>query len=163
MDPKSPFDVPSDELISDGNQNWSRSQRAIEDIHLHMGSKRPAHVLNKVGKMPVDERDLMACYVRDQGRLVRVVYDSILMLKAEGNYVEICTTDSTLTLHNSLADVQAQLDDPRFLQVNRSTAVNINHILQVEHDSVLVGKEHVTLSRNHRKDLLDRLQVVNSK
>jgi hypothetical protein len=36
-------------------------------------------------------------------------------------------------------------------------------VLQVDHDSVLVGEEHITLSRNHRNNLLDKLQVIKSR
>jgi DNA-binding LytR/AlgR family response regulator len=145
------------------DQGRHRTLTGIENDQVTMAAKRSAQARSKPPSKPVTERSLEACYVRDKGRLVRVAYDAITMLKATGNYVEIRTDEGNLELHNSLADVQTQLNDPRFVQVNRSTVVNIDHIMQVDHDAVIVGMEHITLSRNYRQHLLDRLQVLNSK
>jgi DNA-binding LytR/AlgR family response regulator len=141
----------------------TRPLAAINEFDPHMVTKRAANRSSAPARAQVGDDHLEACYVREDGRLVRVIYGSILFLSADSNHVHLHTVDRTLVLHNSLTSVLEQLNDPRFVLVNRSAAVNIDHVLQVDHDSVLVGEEHITLSRNHRNNLLDKLQVIKSR
>lgn len=101
-----------------------------------------------------------AVFVRDRNGLQRVECGNITCLNADGNYVEIQTTERRFVLRTSLCDVVQQLCDKRFVRVNRQTAVNIDHITRVDYDSLLIGDKCITLSRNYRNDLLSRLHVL---
>lgn len=99
-------------------------------------------------------------FVRDRNGLQRVECNSITMLNADGNYVEIHTADRRFVLRTSLSDVVQQLCDSRFVRVNRQTAVNVDHITRVDYDSLMMGAKCITLSRNYRADLLAHLHVL---
>ena len=99
-------------------------------------------------------------YIRDRNGLQRVDRGRIRLVEADGNYVEIHTLDRRFVLRNSLREVMIQLGDDRFVQVNRHTAVNIERLVRVDCDSLEVDDQCITLSRNYRTNLLDRLQVL---
>ncbi|HMN05095.1 MAG TPA: LytTR family DNA-binding domain-containing protein [Flavobacteriales bacterium] len=107
------------------------------------------------------EKDLEACYVREEGTLYRVPFRSILSLSAQGNRVGIAADGHTYTINSSLTEVQAQLDDPRFVQVNRNTVVNMERVARVDHDCIVMeNNEEFTLSRNYRQSLIEGLGAI---
>jgi len=111
----------------------------------------------------VEEDAADSVFVRDRCGLQRVCRSFILVLRADGNYVELLTTGKRFVLRTSLRDVIQQLGEQRFPQVNRNTAVNLDRLDRVDLDSVEVGGELITLSRSYRSALLDRLQVLSGR
>ncbi len=134
----------------------SSYDRSTETLILPIRHRRAAS--------PLDEEDPADCvFVRDRCGLQRVCRSTILVLRADGNYVELLTTGKRFVLRTSLRDVIQQLGEHRFPQVNRNTAVNLDRLDRVDLDSVEVGSEVITLSRSYRPTLLDRLQVLSGR
>ncbi len=104
-----------------------------------------------------------ALFLRDRNGLQRVERTDIRSLVADGNYVELHTIDKRFVLRNSLREVLMQLDDHRFVQVNRNTVINIDRLFRVDADSVEVDGQCLTLSRNFRNALIDRLNILSGR
>jgi DNA-binding LytR/AlgR family response regulator len=133
--------------------------------HAHDGSSEPVILPIRPPRspQPTVEDHADCVFIRDRSGLQRICRSGILLLRADGNYVELLTTSKRFVLRTSLRDVIQQLGEQRFPQVNRNTAVNLDRLDRVDLDSVEVEGEVITLSRSYRSALLDRLQVLSGR
>jgi two-component system, LytTR family, response regulator len=98
----------------------------------------------------------------DRVRLLPV--QQITWIEAAGMYVKLHLRDGTVHLHRSLlGDLDAALDQRRFVRVHRSAIVNIDVIEELQQDPhgdytvVLKDRTEVRLGRRYRARLQDRL------
>ena len=98
----------------------------------------------------------------DRVRLLPV--QQITWIEAAGMYVRLHLRDGSVHLHRSLlGDLDAALDQRRFVRVHRSAIVNIDVIEELQQDPhgdytvVLKDRTEVRLGRRYRARLQDRL------
>ena len=141
--------------------NAAREQAPGDDhggaLILPLNPRKPA------GSAPAEEEPIDHIFIRDRSGLQRIGRNSILTLRADGNYVELHTLGKRFVVRTSLRDVIQQLGERRFPQVNRHTAVNLERLDRVDLDSVEVDGEVIVLSRSYRQGLLDRLRVLSGR
>ncbi|MCH8558635.1 MAG: LytTR family transcriptional regulator [Balneolia bacterium] len=99
---------------------------------------------------------------------LKLASDSISYLEADGNYVKIYRPSangngkqSHIMERMSLKKAMELLPPQTFVRLHRSTVANINHIQQINTDSVVLrcGTE-LRMSRRYKKELADSLPVV---
>ena len=140
--------------MPDANTATLSHATAGEPLVLHFPRRKPE----------VDDRPAPApLFIRDRNGLQRMDRAAIRSLVADGNYVEVHTAERRYVLRNSLREVVAQLDDPRFVQINRNTVINVERLQRVDADCVEVDDTSLTLSRNFRSALLDRLNILSGR
>jgi DNA-binding LytR/AlgR family response regulator len=98
-------------------------------------------------------------FVKDGTRLVRVVFDDLLLLKAEANYVEFVSKEGSVLSLMSIGRLEQQLP-PEFIRAHRSYIVNIRHITRVEGSTIYLGKHAVPVGDSYRDALFSRLPVL---
>ena len=100
-------------------------------------------------------KQLTNSYSFKSGHLtVNLLFSEILYFKAEGNYVDIFTSDKKYTIRQSLSKCQDELPDHApFMQTHRSYLVNSNHITQKTASTVYLGSVEIPLSRSYAKTL----------
>jgi DNA-binding LytR/AlgR family response regulator len=147
----------SNEFDSPGTALDTIPSLVTKGVPLHYTAPKRSVQVGKASSKPHLGR---TCFVRDRTGLVRVPMASIRLVRAEGNYVELLTDHKRYMLRNSLGVVVAQLNDPRFIQVNRSTVVNIHRVQRVDHDAVEIDDELVSLSRGFRNPVLKSINVL---
>jgi two-component system, LytTR family, response regulator len=102
---------------------------------------------------------LREVFVKDGTRLVRVVFDDLMLLKAEANYVEFVSTDSSVLSLMTLGKLEQQLPQ-EFIRAHRSYIVNVRHITKIEGSTVFLGKHSVPVGDSYRDALLGRLPML---
>ncbi len=131
--------------------------RAAQAEHDTLILSLPSRPSGQQQNMP---RGVDPVFIRDKHGYQRLGRSCIQLLQADGNYVELHTAQQRFVLRTSLRELIHQLGEDRFVQVNRSTAVNVDHLERVDPDSVEVAGAVITLSRSYRQELLERLHVL---
>jgi two-component system, LytTR family, response regulator len=70
--------------------------------------------------------------VRSLGRVDIVPLPDVVLLRADGNYVNVVTAQRTWLHRETLKSLSGRLDPARFLQVHRSVIVAIAHVRGIE-------------------------------
>ena len=104
-----------------------------------------------------------AVYLRNDRKLLRTALRDMLLLQADGNYVELIMVKRRVVLRNSMAEVIKSMPDDVFQMVNRRQAVNIMLIDAISHDEVHIGSLSFTLSPRYRDDLLEKLHIISGR
>jgi DNA-binding LytR/AlgR family response regulator len=107
-------------------------------------------------------RDL-AIFLKEKKGLRRVFITDILLVAADGNYVELHTPHGRVVLRNSMCEVLRSMPNAIFSMVNRSQAVNILMVDHIGADEVTIGRRSFTLTRRYREDLLRKMNIVASR
>lgn len=101
-----------------------------------------------------------AIFVKEGGKLVRLLLEDLYYIEAKGDYVSIHTKERSFLVHSTLKGKAAKLPEHQFIQVHRSFIVNLAHIQDIEEGIIKVGPYKVPLSKNKRDSLLSRLRIV---
>lgn len=81
----------------------------------------------------------------------RVMFSQIMSVESQNRYCLLRARGEVLRAYTRLDDLQAQLDDPRFLRCHRSFVVNMDCVLGVQgNDFVLDDETRVPIRREER-------------
>lgn len=114
---------------------------------------RPGNAAQDQGRTPEPLRMLRAG-VGDTVKLVRLA--EVAYLQAADKYVAVVTAEGELLIRESLRELMPRLDGQSFVQVHRSTVVNLDHVVAATRDEA--GKlwlrfrsrpERIPVSRLH--------------
>lgn len=88
--------------------------------------------------------------------------DSLIYLKADGSYTSIQTTKGVHLISKNLKQTMLELNSELFIRINRSFAVNINHIISYSKRNdgsvTLSNNYEVGISRGMKKKVFNQLQ-----
>jgi DNA-binding LytR/AlgR family response regulator len=114
----------------------------------------PARSQESGGVAPSEPLRVITAGVGDTVRLIRLA--EILYLQATDKYVNVVTAQGEALIREPLRDLLPRLDAQQFVQVHRSTVVNLDHVRSATRDEagrlwlMLEGrKERVAVSRLH--------------
>ncbi|MGO4911001.1 LytR/AlgR family response regulator transcription factor [Leeuwenhoekiella sp. W20_SRS_FM14] len=99
-------------------------------------------------------------YVNIDRRLIKINFDSILIIEAKGDYILIKTETKNYTVHSTLKKIEDKLPDSKFLKIHRSFVINFHKIIDIEDNSVLIAKDVIPISRSNRPILMKRLNLL---
>ena len=124
---------------------------------LSRAKERLAHYL------PQPRRSAVRLVVRSQGQVLFVNVTEIDWIEAAGYYACLHVGSDTHILRRSLAELEQDLGDERFIRIHRSIVVNLERIRGLElqsggeYEVVLKSRARLRLSRRYRKRLQDRM------
>lgn len=101
--------------------------------------------------------------VKSGGRLFFLRTDEIDWIEASGNYVRVHVGAESHLLRETMASLEAKLDQDRFLRIHRSRIVNLERVKEMqpwlngEYVVILTTGVRLTLSRGYREKLQERL------
>ena len=93
-------------------------------------------------------------------RLIKIEITSILVVEAKGDYIYIKTDTKNYTVHSTLKKIEDKLPQDIFLKVHRSFIINTTKIVDIEDNSILIGKDVIPVSRTNRVELMRRLNLL---
>jgi DNA-binding LytR/AlgR family response regulator len=93
------------------------------------------------GAAAVETLRVLRAGVGDTVRMIRL--DEVIYLQATDKYVNVVTAESELLIREPLRDLMPRLDPGRFVQVHRSTVVNLDYVLAASRDRM--GRLSLTL------------------
>ena len=99
-------------------------------------------------------------FVRHNEVMVKIIIDDIYYLEADRNYCHVHTKASTYLLVNTLKNMEDKLPSEQFQRIHRSFIVNLKHVDEVALSHIMVENKTLPLSKELRKDLLDRLKMI---
>ncbi|MBC6996959.1 LytTR family DNA-binding domain-containing protein [Cytophaga sp. FL35] len=117
-------------------------------------------VKTPVSKTESNNSSVTDLYINIDRRLIKLKFNEILVVEAKGDYIEIRLEKDTYRVHTTLKKIKEKLPDSIFLQIHRSYIINFNKIIDIEDNSVLIGKNVVPISRSNRPELMRRLNLV---
>lgn len=139
----------------------TRLHEAIQRVH--------ERALAKVSsELPVgqngSETDIATRIVfKSRGRILFLPVADVRWVRAEENYVRLCTGPETHLLRETMSHLEARLDPRAFLRVHRSFIVNLNFVKEVrtEQDGesvvVMTDGQKVAMSRGYRSRIMETL------
>lgn len=148
------FDCIVDYLVKPITED--RFNKAIEKLNIHLQSiKSPTKTKEKPSVEETNE-----FYVNIGHRLIKIDIPSVTLVKAKGDYIIIKTETNTYTVHTTLKKIEDKLPPDLFLKVHRSFIINTKKIIDIEDNSVLIGKDVIPVSRGNRPELINRLNLL---
>ena len=84
----------------------------------------------------------------------RVVFDELLYVEGEGNYVRYVTKTAQYLVRSSIKATLALLPSARFVQIHRSYIVALQWIDKIEDNHVHIGSKKMAISATYREDFL---------
>ncbi len=100
-------------------------------------------------------------FVNTDGRLVRIAVDKICIVEAKGDYILVKMEDQKVHIVRSrFKNMEERLSPEKFIKVHRSYIINVSKIVDIEDSSVLVNSEIVPISRSHRSQVIEKLNLL---
>lgn len=86
----------------------------------------------------------------------RFQFDEIIYILTVGNYIDIYTTKKKYTFKKSLKSILGSLNED-FIQVNRNTTININHITKFDSEVTLKNGKKFSVSRLYKEKIIKKI------
>ena len=111
---------------------------------------------NSYSKAPIQNE----VFLKVDNRLIRFSLDEFLYLENVGDYVSIKTTKGSYVIHATMKAMEIKLAHPAFVKVHRSYIINVSKIAYIEDNSIVIDKKIIPISRAHKAELLEKLNVL---
>ncbi|MDX6192103.1 LytTR family DNA-binding domain-containing protein [Flavobacterium sp. Fl-318] len=145
------YDCIVDYLVKPINED--RFQKAIKKANSTHLSKI---ILNKSS----NEDNANEFYINIDRRLIKIEFAFLNIVEAKGDYIHIKTEKKNYVVHSTLKKIEEKLPKDLFLKVHRSFIINTKKIIDIEDNSVLIGKDVIPVSRANRPVLMKRLNLL---
>lgn len=114
---------------------------------------------NTSGKIvPVDEVDEL--YVGVGKRLVKLKFDEINYIEANGDYIYIHTQNDRHIVHSTMKKIESKLSPSIFAKVHRSFIVNLKKLENIEDNSIEINGKIIPISRGKKQELMNLLNLL---
>jgi len=96
-------------------------------------------------------------FIKADNKLVKILFDDILLVEALQNYVMIHTTDKKYITYLTFKSVEEYLPAIRFIKVHKSFIVAAGKIDSIEANDIRIGQHHIPISRNLKEEVMEKL------
>jgi DNA-binding LytR/AlgR family response regulator len=139
-----------------------RFDKAIKKINnINVDNINTANLITKRNNTEKISEDFESSfYINIDKRLIKIDTNSILYFQAKGDYVTIKTESNNYIMHNTLKKIENKLPAGMFFKSHRSYLINTKKIIDIEENTVLIGKDVVPVSRRNRPQLMKSLKLL---
>lgn len=88
---------------------------------------------------------------------VKVMLDTILYIKVDGNYLEITTRNKKIVTRSTISTFLELLPKEDFLQVHRSYVVNVKYLEKLDANHVYIESIAIPFSKNKLKEIQSKM------
>lgn len=99
-----------------------------------------------------------ALFIKDEYLLVKMKFEDLLYIKAQGNYVELHTSKKKNLVKQTLKELISILPQDHYMQIHRSYVVNLHKVDTIGFSQISIGDQHIPLGKDKREALIARLQ-----
>lgn len=100
-------------------------------------------------------------YVKVDGRFVRLDLTDVLFIESIGDYVVFHTEKKEkLIVHSTLKNIDAKINNAKFLKVHRSYIVNLAKIVDIEETNLVIKDKVIPISRAHKQVLMSHIKTL---
>lgn len=106
---------------------------------------------------PPEQQQGEYLFIKSDGKIFRVGYNSLLYAEASGNYTRVVTDQQVILPAISFSSFVEQLPGSRFVRVHRSYIINISRISHIEGNRVYIGAKEIPIGSNYREGFLQQI------
>lgn len=99
-------------------------------------------------------------FININKRLIKINFDEMLVIKANGDYVNILTKTKTHIVHTTLKSIESKLPKDYFFKCHRSYIVNLKFIDEIEENSLIIKKQIIPVGKSVRQNLFQKLNLL---
>lgn len=96
-------------------------------------------------------------FVRNDGKITKIVLDEILFVEAMQNYVLIHTDNQRLIVHLSLKGLLRELPPLDFIKVQKSYIINRTKVDEIQGNRLFIKGREIPVSRELKQEVLQKL------
>ena len=133
---------------------FERFQQAIEKAQNNLSAQN-GDKANDNASVSKPARDFIM--VKADYKLYKINYDDILYIEGQHEYVTFHTKQQRVTALFSLKDLESMLPSTKFIRIHKSYIISLDHIQDIEKNSVTVAGTQLTIGGNHRDELMKLL------
>lgn len=100
-------------------------------------------------------------FIKADNKIIKVVFDEIIVINGDGPYVKIFTTDGRKIMSLQSMHKLEELLPKNFYRIHRSHIVNIDHIDSIDGNTVKLKEHTAVLSKNKRDEFLKLIDQLN--
>ncbi|MGK2863944.1 MAG: LytR/AlgR family response regulator transcription factor [Chitinophagaceae bacterium] len=131
-------------------------RRAVALVVEQLKEKSEVKQINETQIEVLEDR----IFVRDGGKMIKILLDDILFVEAERNYCNIVTAPRNYLIATTLKTMEEKLPVTFFVRVHRSYMINISKLDTVADSHLEIGRKSIPLSKSYRELLLSRIQMI---
>lgn len=98
-------------------------------------------------------------FIKAEGKLLKLDYEDILYLRADGNFTWFGLTDKEIFASISLKDFEETNTWPRLIRVHRSFMVNLARVDALKGNTLLTGKKEIPVGAVYKPVLLRMMGI----
>lgn len=101
-------------------------------------------------------------FIRNNYQLIRVKWNEIHWIHADGNYCYVVTADKRHAVKSSMKKLLARLPVQIFLRIHKGYIVHIDYIekIDIKENIVTVGETDLPIGRIYKEPLLQQLDII---
>ncbi|GMQ25464.1 hypothetical protein Aoki45_21460 [Algoriphagus sp. oki45] len=99
-------------------------------------------------------------FIRNNGKLIKLMLDDILYIEADRNYCNIITTNQNYLIVSPLNTFCQKMESKDFLRVHRSYVVNIRKLDAVADSHLEIKRKVIPISKMYKEDLMRSIRKV---
>ncbi|OSZ82116.1 hypothetical protein CAP35_02270 [Chitinophagaceae bacterium IBVUCB1] len=92
-------------------------------------------------------------FIKDGQTFFKVYMHDILYLSSDDNYIRVATKQKNILVRSTLTRALEKLQQPYFVRIHRSHAININNINSFTENEVVVGNQKLPIGRNYKEEI----------
>lgn len=124
----------------------------IEKINTEVKGNREINTLSDC----MDDR----IFIRNNGKLIKLMLDEILYIEAERNYCNIVTLSQNYLIVSPLNSFCEKVESKDFLRVHRSFVVNIKKLDAVADSHLEINRKVIPISKMYKESLMGSIRKV---
>jgi len=97
-----------------------------------------------------------AISVKADGKLYRILFENILFIESQGDYVTLHSNDNKLTFHHSLKELLNVLPGDQFIRTHRSYIVSLAKIEYLEGNRLKIRDNYIPIGKSYKEDFLSK-------
>lgn len=99
-------------------------------------------------------------FIRQNGKMVKLMLMDIIYLEADRNYSRIFTKQKNYLVSFTLKNIEERLTIPYLMRIHRSYVVNLMYVDEVLEANVMMGDKALPLGNGMREELMQRLKTL---
>ena len=105
----------------------------------------------------MDTFKLQGVFVLVENEYIKINFNDILYIKAEGNFVNIKTTKKQFMVLSNLTQFTKQLPNNMFVRTHKTWTINLTKIDKYTKEHIVIKKSITPLGTTYKKNILNLL------
>ena len=99
-------------------------------------------------------------FIRDKHYMLKVKFEEIEYLQADGNYTLLFKNKQKHTLRNTLKEFEARLPRDQFIRIHKSYIIRLDALTGINSQHVLIGTHELPIGRTYHEWLLSKVNKM---